>query len=96
MRVSELLRKLDEQDSLKPLVSAGVVSTTVLNYFHIAERLEEKSKKSKRANKMRIITEVAHEFKVEQTTIYRAKAFMNKKVNSNFATNGKNNKPNNP
>lgn len=89
MRVCDLLRQLDEQENLSPLIETGVVSTTILNYYRINTRLEEKEKKSKRVTRMGVITEVASEFNVEQTTIYRARALMNKKVPGKFAEKGK-------
>ena len=95
MRVSDLLRKLEEEDKLKQLVNAGVVSTTVLYYYEIVKLLEEKAAKRKRARKLTLVSEVAQEFRVEQTTVYRARSFMAKEL-GNFAKKGENPDENNP
>lgn len=92
-RVSDLLAKLEAEGSLQELVKAGVVSTTVLSYYEIVKLLEEKAAKRKRARKLTLVSEVANEFKVEQTTVYRARVLMNKQTGGNFAKKGEN--PNN-
>lgn len=95
-RVSDLLRKLEAEGSLQELVKAGVVSTTVLSYYEIVKLLEEKAAKRKRARKLTLVSEVAHEFRVEQTTVYRARLLMNKPTAPKFANKGENPNEQNP
>lgn len=74
-RVSDIIGHLKSEGTLTGLVKAGAFSSTVATYYAINERLREKSQR-KRTPKHQIISSVAEEFRVDASTVYRAKKMM--------------------
>lgn len=67
-----ILIKLESEGELSALTTAGVLSTSVLQYFQIAKRMQELRAKRKRDLMGTLVSEVAGEFGVKRTTVYKA------------------------
>ena len=77
--VTDIIKELRSSGADKILVRAGLLSTKAGLYFEINEALERKEQKRTRTPVLTLIQEVADEFRVGQTTVYRAKALMRSK-----------------
>lgn len=68
----ELIIKLEEQGDLDLLVKSGVISTSVLQHYKIAKRMRELRKRKRFTLAGELIRDVAFEFGVKKSTVYRA------------------------
>ena len=81
-QVTDIIKELRSSGADKILVRAGLLSTKAGLYFEINEALERKEQKRTRTPVLTLIQEVADDFRVGQTTVYRAKALMRSNLQS--------------
>ncbi len=73
----EILIELEGSGGLDALVRGGVISTTTLQFYEIAKRMERELRRRRFTPRMTIVDEVAEEFKVKRWTVYRAMKLFN-------------------
>ena len=76
------IRRLKESGSLPRLVSAGLLSPKASTYFDISERVSAKTIRLTRTSHKMIVSQVACEFRVSTSTIYRALNVMRKPLHT--------------
>ena len=68
----DLLIRLESTGELDLLTRSGVISTSVLQYYKIAKRVHELKRRKRFTLAGEIVSDVAFEFGVKKSTVYRA------------------------
>lgn len=76
MQTYELIIKIREDGTLLQLVRSGIISSKVTVYADIYGRVEALRVRRKRASKKQLILQVAEEYGIHPTTVYRAVKLM--------------------
>lgn len=76
MLTYDLILRIKEDGTLTQLIRSGIVSYKVTVYAKIYGRIEHLQVRRKRLNKKQLIVQVANEFGVHPTTVYRAVKLM--------------------
>jgi transcription initiation factor TFIID subunit TAF12 len=76
VRIFDLLKELRDQGVLTNLVRAGLIGSKAVVYFEMTEQFEEEVRRKPNVPKTIVTANVAERFKVEVTTVYRARKIM--------------------
>lgn len=68
----DILTNLDSAGELELLAKGGVISTSVLLHYRIAKRMAELKRRKKFTMAGELVRDVAFEFQVKKTTVYKA------------------------
>jgi hypothetical protein len=82
MQIFDLIKELKDEGLLTNMVRCGLIGSKASTYFDIVEAYEEKIKRSPSSSKTMICFDVANMFKVEVTTVYRARKLMKSDLQS--------------
>lgn len=72
MLTYDLIIKIKDDGTLLQLVRSGIISAKVTTYAEIYGRLEALRIRRKRTSKKQLILQVADEYGIHPTTVYRA------------------------
>lgn len=76
-QVSDFIAGLKESGKLKKLVKLGIIPLGIVTKFEMHERIKhQKANTRKKLGRVEIISIVAEEFRVDQSTVYRAQQLM--------------------
>lgn len=84
MRIFDVIQQLRDQGILIHLVRAGLIGSKAVLYFEMTEQFEQEVQRKKSTPKTIVTAIVAERFKVEVTTVYRARKIMLSNVGSDL------------
>jgi hypothetical protein len=76
MRLFDVVKEMKKNDLLRHLIAAGFIGSKASTWFDIVVRYEEEVIKHPNKKRIFIAQDIAQEFGVEQTTVYRARKIM--------------------